>query len=296
MKDVNLPLFLHVTDPLAIIVVNDDLIVRQRSAGGVLYPYRSLELLFQLYSDPFGKTVVPKRFHTHLDNKELQSKVRKSNCLVGLDEELEPDVLYLCFNFDMTITQNKNPYAHLKNFSYNKKPLNYELEISASDIFQILANICVEQQLPNILSKIDLFEKSIFKTDFITNSDVSTNTRFFKFVWEYIAFMQEKIIAGTMNLLDVLKLSGIPLFEVLYVMPNVHSFINNSIGQLIKSYDELSRNEKIIFYALARCIQFHPLVDFSNVNRLFQKNRNLLRKILSELWPQFPALLSDWLE
>ncbi len=296
MKEVNLPLFLHVTDPLALIVINDVLIVRQRSAGSVLYPFRALELLLQLYSNPVGKMVIPKRLHTYLDDKELHSIVRKSNCLIGIDEELEPDVLYLCFNFDMYITQEQDTPIFLKNFSYNKENLNYELKLSASDIFHILANICVEQQSHRIFSHSDLFEKPIFNSDMFIYSDDSANTRFFRFIGEYIDFMREQIISGTMSLFDILKLGGIPIFEVLYGITEVYDFINNSVGKLMENYEELSRTEKILFYALARCMWTHSQTEFSNVEKLFLYNKKVLKKILYELWPKYPSLLSDWLE
>ncbi|MHA1419861.1 MAG: hypothetical protein ACTSPO_13160 [Candidatus Heimdallarchaeaceae archaeon] len=296
MKEGNIPLFLHVTDPLALIVVDNVIIARQRSVGTVLYPFRSLELLLQLYSNPAGKIAIPKRLHAHLASNELQSMVQKSHCLLGIDEDIEPDVLYLCLNFDMYITQEQDTPVLLKNFSYNKENLNYELKLAASDIFHILANICVEQQLHRILSHSDLLEKPIFRSDMFIYSDDSANTRFFRFVGEYIDFMREQIISGTISLFDILKLGGIPIFQVLYGITEVCDFINNAARKLMENYEELSRTEKIVFYALVRCIWTYSQTEFSNIEKLFLYNKKVIKKLLYDLWPMYPSLLSDWLE
>ena len=279
-KEVILPLFLHVTDPLGIIVANDRLIDVHLSGGLCLYPDKALFLLFELYKSPVRDKAIPSIIHSHFENDSLKKHALKSNCLVGIDESYEPGALALCLNLSMIIQPSKDCDVLLKNVTYKRNPIDAEVYLSASEAFYILANICVEQVFPTLCLANRISTKTTnFSKDSLSKLEDDSHYKhmrsLFHFVADYIEHLQELIESDNLSPAELLRLGGISSLMLLIGLKKVNAYVDFVIKQIGNNMKDLTSQQRIQYYSFTRCLYTEARERFPALRKIYSENKNL---------------------
>ncbi len=136
--DIELPLFLHVIEPIGIIILNNEVLDYDYLGANKLYPNKVLDLLSAMYNDRYLRNVLPSEFYPMFEKRDISVT---ENCLIGIDDFPSPYV-FMCLKFEIEIKKNRE--IHLYKLKYNRKDLHLSINLSAINFFFILANLCVE--------------------------------------------------------------------------------------------------------------------------------------------------------
>lgn len=122
-NDDNLPLFLHLEDPIVTYVINNRTLGCMITGGSDRYPFRAYDILHLLFSIPIIQSCFPNRFHNHFTNEEHYFLENNQTCLIGEDFTAGGGVgPYLCLRADVSISKQTPLPVLLHNFDFDGVP------------------------------------------------------------------------------------------------------------------------------------------------------------------------------
>lgn len=274
----NLPLFLHINSPLTIYVIDNKLISFKEWFGYDRFPYRAFELLHHLFSSQLRERIFPNSLAKIFRNLKTLEEIPGYHCLIGTEYPY-PDGKYMCLKCDMQIIPTEQLPIKFHNFSLEEKPLNLEVEVSAKEAFYILSNQCVDYYLHSLLKLINneksnfVFSKEQFTKTPKTDIDV--------FVVDYLEHIKSKLIEQTITPIQILRMGGIAVIELLSGMKEIQNFFVEVMDEL--EYNEnLSIDLKIMYYTLIKCLN-KPKEPLMSIRRFYKRNKILLEELRKEL-------------
>ncbi|MHA1355335.1 MAG: hypothetical protein ACTSR1_09210, partial [Candidatus Heimdallarchaeota archaeon] len=138
-----IPLFLNLTSPLGVVIIDNDLIGCFPEIGEKQHPAKSFQLLYLLTKNRRGSVPHQLKSHFTLNNEDSIFNSIPEDCLIG---ELD-DTYYRCLKADISFFKDSQLPVLLHNFRFNHNntefsSLNYEIKLSYREAFHLLSNLC----------------------------------------------------------------------------------------------------------------------------------------------------------
>ena len=279
----NLPLFL-VSSNFQLYTIDNDLFLYQESTNRG-NSVRSFVLLRQLFNSEFAKNAFPKSIHYTFNDIEKLFAEDFSKCLFGSDEIN----LRNCLNLEV-IEQTETKSIILKNFLFNKKPLEYSIELRPEEAFLLFGNICYNYSYHYIVgemkrNKLQKFDKEFLKNRFQESLESGIKRWGMKhwmpaaslFMVEYIDYLIKSLENGSLKPEKLLRLSGATVLVSLIKYKSVQEYIQSVIKKM-KNVNELTRNELIMYFSLIENLSFEGILG-KEVMDYYKENREVILKI-----------------
>ncbi len=244
-RNIELPLFIHIIEPIGIIIVNNELLDFDCLGASKIHPSKVLDLLSIMYNDKELQDVLPAEFHPIFKNKVISIF---ENCLGGIDEFPSPYV-FICLKLEMEIKKNKK--IRLYNLEYNRKILDSSINLSAVDFFFILANICVEFTAKSScsLEELQRIEYDI-KNVVIPENDITT----YNFACNYLQFIGEAFRNRKLNPEYILLNGGVHTLMFLREIECVSRYFEEIIVEIETKLNQIPVPRKLVYFTLFKCI------------------------------------------
>ena len=247
-----LPLFLHVIQPIGIVVVNNEVIEHTKTQTNVFYPDRTLELLIELYSNTKYRKKLPAVLQRHL---EESTENHSGYCLIGA-WDVGCGAVYMCLKFEVDTIRKDSNKILLKNLSYNRDPIEGEIELDVRDFFFILANLSVEflTKLEIPLDQIEAYLIHEKENSYVHKKAI----RLFDFAYDYLKYIKEELKEGRLRPIEILRNSGINTLIMLKDEESVTKFIDEALINIQLSSDH-TKNHKLIVDCFYECLKYEYL-------------------------------------
>jgi len=280
-KDDYIPLFLHVEDPIATFIIDNEFIGCMHAGGRERWPNKAFTILRQLYEATITRSQLPERFREHFtDTEEIHSK-KPYHCLIGEDFAPQGIECFLCLTVNVEVRENKGLHVLLSNFKLDEEPLNYRFSLSAKEAFFIFSNICSNTRCASyeaILDKarIKIFNKSIIEKNSRDLYQHATSlSPIDHFVLDYIDNLQEKLFSQLIAPYEILRASGARLLVLLAGLKPVSRFIDETLEQ-IRNFNNLSINEAAMYYTFLKSLRTFKRKEFPNVEQFIKNDDSLI--------------------
>ncbi|MHA1186242.1 MAG: hypothetical protein ACTSXA_04625 [Candidatus Heimdallarchaeota archaeon] len=294
-----LPLFLTLYDPLAIYVINNEIIgsesieekvnpaivMKSYDLGhGYTTPGHAFLFLKKMFQNENLRKFFPEELHQHFEpfiGKELSEY--NHSVIQRISYSDKQHRLY----FDLII-DDTNEYQPiiLHNFSYEGILLDYTVKLSPKEAFFTFANICANAlsrkvlNLSNVSFNKLLHREIVRPNEFLQMQDISS------FVVDYFKYLRDNFEKNTLDPYFILRTSGARLLMCLSQDKQITSFVKQ-ISTEILSDSDLSIEKKIMYYTLLKLLS-----AYSNRNKLwgksFEKIAQKLEQYRQELQYHFP--------
>jgi len=296
--DEKLPLFLTLYDPLAIYVINNEIIgcellgeeevnpaivMRNYDLGsGFISPDLAFLFLKKMFQNVSLRKYFPKELH-HYFEPFIDQELPKYD--IGFMSSFGYGSLNHSLYFNLEIDEsNKEFPIVLSGFSYEDTLLDHKVSLSPKDAFFIFANICANAHCRGILNlSSGSFDKLLYRK-IVRPKEMFPNLEYPKFTVDYLKYLREGFKKKTVDLFFILQTSGARLLLFLSRDKQVTFFIKHITEELLSSSD-LIKSKKIMYYTLLKLLFKH-----SKSNRSFVKSsKGLVEKLLQlETEIQFP--------
>ncbi len=285
-----IPLFLHIEEPIATFIIDNKLIGCQEWVGYERSPDRAFSLLLQLFSNFDTQTEFPKCLHKYFLAKEIKKIERPDHCLIGTDFTFAMDS-FACLELLARIDSKEEKSVILYNFAYENVPFSLDIELLPKDAFHIFANICTNTRCvtyQNILleNKMWIFDKKLILK--YLGSKNYTLLPIDNFILDYIEYLRASILKNKLVVDDILKMSGNKLLVLLLNDKPVQKFIKKIIDIFLSKYDNLSLNQKVMYYTFLISINDIKPSLSPIVKEFFDENPDLVNKLVNDVEFKFP--------
>jgi hypothetical protein len=248
-------------------------------------PKKALNLLIELYSAQHGQLTLPNELRRHfaIDESKLPIIGLHDPCLVGY---IERGRKHWCLDFSIKINDKERYPVFLYKVKFNDNPLPISVKLSPKETFLALANICSSSftkmfHIYRINHSADLSTKDKIKQIIDMQYDERRkwtklnndkklrleSKRIHSFVFDYLIFLEKRIIDGSILPFELLKLSGAHVLVELTNVPIVNSFLLKILEEF-PFQRKVSYNKKLLCYTLfqilkrkANWLQLHPELE-----------------------------------
>lgn len=289
--DDNLPLFLNLEEPIAVYVVNNTLLGCTLYYGKNHLPYRTLNLLFELFSHQEFRKHVPQIFHKHFVDKSKLAINPIHDCIIG---DLEDQKNTYCLNFSIQIEPGKKLPVLIYDIIYMNKKLRLDFSLTFNDAFYTLANICANA-VCNWIWELPEREVTTMFSNLFKHPKVIKSERYYgrnmgtaiKFTVNYLSYLNDELLSGSILPDTILRLGGVHILALLAELKPVSKFIRTIFNEL-DTIEKLSLNKQLMYYTL---LKFLP--KKSTVPDIYQsyikKNPKILETLRQRLQKEFPV-------
>ncbi|MHA1304605.1 MAG: hypothetical protein ACTSPI_12985, partial [Candidatus Heimdallarchaeaceae archaeon] len=296
-----LPLFLTLYDPLAIYVINNEIIgcemtsekvnpnivMRSYSLGhGFIAPDQPFLFLKRMYQIESLRKFFPEQLRHHFDSfidKELPTYDSSFMRSFGYGDKK----FSLYFNLEIDETSKEFPII-LHNFSYEDKLLDYKIRLSGKDAFHLLANICTNAHCNGVLQISKGSIDKLLYREIIRPKRNFHEYGYTKFTVDYLKYLLENFRNKELTPSYILQFSGTRLLMYLSKNKQISNFIKQIITEL-SSLKNLSRSKKIAYYALLKLLSKYSKSVWSSIkssNELLNK----FQQLETEIQVSFPHI------
>ncbi len=302
-KEDNLPLFMTLYEPLAIYVLDNEILgcesVRKHTNSNIIMtsydfghghisPGVAFLFLKIIYQNEACRKAFPTELIKHFEKiKDQKLPSHYSSFMRCFEYGNKKHSIHL----SMKIAEEKsNPKpVTLYNFSYESELLDKTIHLNPTEAFFILANICTNAFCRGILPLAKKsFEKLLFR-QIIRKSNVLHQEVVAAFIVDYLKYIRKEFKSGKITPSEILRYSGARLLQYLSQDQIVQNFIKQIIDEL-EEYQNLSRNKKIMYFTLM--MLFSKQSNAGHYIKKFYNNRLvILESLANELYVPFPKLL-----
>jgi len=244
--EIEVPLFLHVIEPIGIIILNNEVLDYDYLGANKLHPNKVLDLLSIMYNDRNLRDVLPSEFYPMFAKRDISVTEK---CLTGIDDFPSPYV-FMCLRFEIEISKDRKIQLH--NLTYNRKDLHLSINLSAINLFFILANLCVEYVAIQNCTLKEIEKSEYNKKDVVIPTSVNT---IYNFAFNYLQFVGKALKNSEIQPEYILLSGGVHTLMFLREIKSVSKYFEEIIKQVETKIDHLSQNEKYIYFTLLRCFE-----------------------------------------
>jgi len=311
-KGIDLPLFVNLSEPLAVYIIDNQIIGFDEYYTDHQHPGKAFNILHKLNIQEVTRKIIP----AHLQQILERSVGKRRIPHYSLAGELDGGVEY-CLFLTMRIDQEQEKPVHIDNFAIvheyaplehlDVNPLGIAITLTNEEAFILFSNLCVtslmfyfSRQIPTNEYTCEIFTKIIENQKAIVqekrkqpaiiysqlNADIITYSH------TYLQYLNQRINDSSITPQEILRLSGMKALSLLTFNPLVQSFYEDISEILENSYSQLTAIEKIMYYSLLD-IYYH------NIRYKIQKVYNLLDnselsiKIMKELKKELPGPIGN---
>ncbi|MBN1328496.1 MAG: hypothetical protein JXA54_03380 [Candidatus Heimdallarchaeota archaeon] len=301
----NLPIFFACEEAIEVCVIADKLIGMILNSQTFVKNTYSFELISRLACNKLTRTMLPSWIGQKYNDYFLNYYTNFPCFIGGIVME---NYFYNCLIFKMEILDTESSYPiHLfdlaflnscgsPNMSINR--IKDDLFLTTTEAFHLFSNICYKGTTPLVFKNDEnnsLPEFKYSKSDLTKprnnqdSLDKPSHLNYFirSFCKDYYQYIQDQLLTKNLSADFLLRLSGTDvIIRLSKDFPLMQQFIQEKIDLLLHNYDELSNNQKIMYYTLlleAKDISWIPEIDI-----IMKENQTFIDSIGKVLLKPFP--------
>lgn len=286
MQDIYIPLFVNFVDPIAIYIIDNELIGCNEYGFRDRLPNRAFELLHELFSSPIGKKGFPSSLSKHFQINPFPQLLFPEKCLTG--EENYFGGLVFCLDLNLYFRAEKPLPILFHNVTFEGVPLGYEIELSPCDAFLILSNICIDHAVESFQAYTKNSEKKEYSRALLPQKIFTFHKLTTLYAVDYLDHICSCLREGLLTPLELLRTGGQNILVLLSSLEPVESFIDQMLDRL-QTPSSLSTNYKNVYYTFLKVLSDSGLLIYPKIKRFYDDNAHLIRQLKTEIERPFPG-------
>jgi len=311
-KGIYLPLFVNLSEPLAVYIIDNQIIGFDEYYTDHQHPGKAFNILHKLNAQEVTRKIIP----THLQQILEKSVGKRRIPHYSLAGELDGGVEY-CLFLTMRIDQEQEKPVHIDNFAivHEYAPLEHldvnhlriAITLTSEEAFILFSNLCVtslmfyfSRQIPTNEYTYEIFTKIIENQKVIvqekkkqpTINYSQLNADIITYSHAYLQYLNERISNSSITPQEILRLSGMKALSLLTFNSRVQSFYEEISELLKKNYPQLTATAKIMYYSLLEIFYHNTRYKIQKVYDLLDSNE-LSIKIMKELKKELPGPIGN---
>ena len=295
LKEKSIPFFGYYSDIYIVYILSNKVFGFGTDGRGFrTWSNKALFLLGKLLKCKQAERIFPAKLQQLILEERFNSAIQTDK-LFGREEIYHAGLFCdYCFDLDIAFDFNAEKPVIFQKLIYQKHALNRKILLSLEEAAFILANLCtastVEEYGHNLVTITS--EKQL--NDFIsqTTDEKSYSDNIYKFSVYYFKYIQHLLSEQSISPNQLLNYSGLDILLPLIELPQVFSFLEQVMKQLLQP-EEIPVPQLVLYYIFLENAYSNLkfMKDDQKITILLEyylKNEDYLKKLMNEIRHPFP--------